>query len=1081
MEKTKRNIPQTPSQFYRKKRPEYFSDSEKIYEVKLPREHFAYELSQISTNQKQDAFETLGRRLAEKFISPSLIPQVGPTGGGDGKTDSETYPVSEVISERWFVPENGWNKNENWAFAISAKQDWKSKIRSDVDKIVKTNRGYTKIFFITNQQIASKKKKETQDELRKEFDIEVIILDGEWIIEKIYANDLISLAVDSLNLSDVYKDEKIKIGENDASRLKRLEEIEEKINNTSRYFEYDYQLVEDALQSAILTRMLEKPKDEVIGKFDRALRFAHKLKNKQQLTRIHYQRAWTYIHWYDEYASFISEFNQFKEYAKQDPNINSIELYFNLINILRGISHNDKIKDEIKDINFKTEEDAYRAVLEDCISNENKPTTSLIANTYKSFLNIFYLLSSEKDVSEELKILNKHLQESRRYLEYPFESFKKLIEVFGEILPDNEDYDILIDSVADISEERASELASGQTFLKRGFQKLEKKYYKDSLIYFGKSVRKLAKDESQDYLYFALRGLNQAYENLGLFWAANNCIIAASSITVKEWYNEGKPNKRFYSCVQEALKKELFIGRIPYLLSWHEIFKVISPQFDEEPLEEGEVPIVELVDGCLSVRLLNSPYDTWKDFSSLPDIFEKETLWLSQDTSLYLLGYTELIEKSQLEKLSGVKTIDDYYNLVANQPFKEQIVYGTSLLDKDVVEFKSIILGVEFFIKFKRNKDLAIFAELLLAFFESFLATSFEEVYPSAEKIIINLEENNGIDWYKTIDNNDSGLYTVELNISGNSKKLNEKIHELLLDITSKILGRNFIFKEAKEYLEKLFKNDELHERRSLIIEHRKFFTSIFGEKPKIFIEDWASNESIKRFDLKRESNPIQIKEEIKEKVKAGSSDKKAQNIKHNQTKVSSIIDNHLWDNAQWKGFGFFISREIPLGVFLAFENGNFGRQIFENWIKRFGRLDQQDEINLSIIKGIDNSNPFWYKVHISKSFEDGILKEGQFMISSSRFHQMNPTNSTNLTNLLNGFNYYKQYYLFPALFKSGGSIEPYTDLGILKRKLTVRNAWEIGEHDFDSVVIKKGDNPFIPSDKPDAPVINLLKSKRDF
>lgn len=181
MKKAKGHIPQTPSEFYRKIRPEYFSDSEKIYEVKLPREHFAYELSQISTNQKQDAFETLGRRLAEKFISPNLIPQVGPTGGGDGKTDSETYPVSEAISERWFIPENSWNKNENWAFAISAKQDWKSKIRSDVDKIVKTNRGYTKIFFITNQQIASKKKKETQDDLRKEYDIEIIILDGEWI------------------------------------------------------------------------------------------------------------------------------------------------------------------------------------------------------------------------------------------------------------------------------------------------------------------------------------------------------------------------------------------------------------------------------------------------------------------------------------------------------------------------------------------------------------------------------------------------------------------------------------------------------------------------------------------------------------------------------------------------------------------------------------------------------------------------------------------------------------------------------------------------------------------------------------
>ncbi len=63
-----------------------------------------------------------------------MIPQVGPTGGGDGKTDSETYPVSPSISDRWFVPENGWNKNEKWAFAISAKEAWKGKAKGDIKK-----------------------------------------------------------------------------------------------------------------------------------------------------------------------------------------------------------------------------------------------------------------------------------------------------------------------------------------------------------------------------------------------------------------------------------------------------------------------------------------------------------------------------------------------------------------------------------------------------------------------------------------------------------------------------------------------------------------------------------------------------------------------------------------------------------------------------------------------------------------------------------------------------------------------------------------------------------------------------------
>ena len=59
----------TPSEFYRKLRPENFSDSKTFYENELPRELLSYELDTITTNQKENQFESLCRRLAEKFIS----------------------------------------------------------------------------------------------------------------------------------------------------------------------------------------------------------------------------------------------------------------------------------------------------------------------------------------------------------------------------------------------------------------------------------------------------------------------------------------------------------------------------------------------------------------------------------------------------------------------------------------------------------------------------------------------------------------------------------------------------------------------------------------------------------------------------------------------------------------------------------------------------------------------------------------------------------------------------------------------------------------------------------------------------
>ncbi|MDM1373820.1 hypothetical protein [Myroides marinus] len=373
----------TPSQFYREIRPEFFSDSKIVAKVILPREQLDYEISQISTNQKHDSFETLSRKLAEKLISPNLIPQVGPTGGGDGKTDSESYPVSNFISNRWYISNNKWNENENWAFAISAKKDWKPKVKSDVKKIVETNRGYTKIFFFSNQKISSRNKTEVQDQIRKEYNVELIILDAEWILEKVYSSQLLNVVIESLNLSITYLEEKI-IGSKDSERIKELEELENQINSPNRFFEIDFQLVEDCLESAIISRMIELPKAEVIGKFERALKFANRLNNIQLKIRIHYQLGWTLINWYDEYKLFYNEFLNVKELVNQEPNINNIEFYLNLFNILITISNVEEVKD-ILVVDYEIEGQDLKTFLTKCSQNQTKPSTSLLASCFDPY------------------------------------------------------------------------------------------------------------------------------------------------------------------------------------------------------------------------------------------------------------------------------------------------------------------------------------------------------------------------------------------------------------------------------------------------------------------------------------------------------------------------------------------------------------------------------------------------------------------------------------------------------------------------------------------------------------------------
>ena len=133
----------SPRDFMRARRPDLYSDSATEREPEVDVAYLHFVLKQVTERKEEVAFEHFCRRLAEKEICPNLITQTGPTGGGDSKVDTETHPVAEGIAERWYVGDPGRASRERWAFAFSAKQDWRPKVREDVRKIAETGRGYT--------------------------------------------------------------------------------------------------------------------------------------------------------------------------------------------------------------------------------------------------------------------------------------------------------------------------------------------------------------------------------------------------------------------------------------------------------------------------------------------------------------------------------------------------------------------------------------------------------------------------------------------------------------------------------------------------------------------------------------------------------------------------------------------------------------------------------------------------------------------------------------------------------------------------------------------------------------------------
>lgn len=168
----------SPSAYYRELRPQYFSDTVVRYEIPLTQELFDLQLALLSTKKMQSVFENFVVAIAKRNITPNIKPQTGPDGGGDGKVDAETYEVSNDISDKWYSIEDTANGKEYWAFAISCKKQWKPKLTSDVAKIVATNRGYTKALFFTNQYVKSSTRADAEEDLTKQYGINVKIYDA---------------------------------------------------------------------------------------------------------------------------------------------------------------------------------------------------------------------------------------------------------------------------------------------------------------------------------------------------------------------------------------------------------------------------------------------------------------------------------------------------------------------------------------------------------------------------------------------------------------------------------------------------------------------------------------------------------------------------------------------------------------------------------------------------------------------------------------------------------------------------------------------------------------------------------------
>ena len=1087
-----------PSDFMRARRPYLFSDTEVAEEARLDRSTFALSPGTLTQRKQELDFERFARKLSEKEICPNLLPQTGPTGGGDSKVDSETYPVASEVSERWYYADTKGSQGttERWAFAFSAKEKWKDKVYSDIKSIAGTGRGYTKAYFITSRAVKDKDRAAVEDDLRKTYGIDVRILDRTWIIEKVFSNRRETLAIETLKLS-VPLAPSPKKGPRDTSREAELNELETEITDPERYQGLDYQLVEDALQAALLARGLEVPRVEVDGRFERASRFAEERGTTQQQLRCAYQRAWTYFWWYDDFSSFNRQYDLVERLAQDSSQISDTELLKNLWQLLYTSVERNHI--DPPDAKLPERTALLEGELARLQKEQGRPSVALHARASQLLMELTKAHTNPEQLKKVLRGFREVFEKSRGLIDFPAQEFIEVLTDLGEYFTDDAKFDEVFESLLEIARERQSVAVSGRMLLRRGIQKLKGKKPYEAIRLLGRAQQHLAMHESRGEMALALGLCANAYEAVGLLWAARGGMLLAANQALKEFWERGNITGQALSCVRRMIWIELQLGRVPCALAWVEVFFALNgaAQRDAERQRRLEEEWM-YIDGSLGYLLLHTDIFDLKNLGFLPNVLEHLHFDASWMALLYALGYEERLRKEEAIPADEMpEGVQDFFDKWAAQPGLSDLP-APEFLDKQTVELHSNVLGCEVTVSLPNDNNSLFWAEAILAGLEAFLATSLQAAAPHTATLQINIVPRDfmteALEF--TVDTVPRTAIEVRYRkydsaFEDDSETVKDKLMELISTITGYIAMPPA---DAMKFFENLIRDERGFGRALLITSVKTMIGNILGSRPKIRISDWDANGSFtESFPLVREQPWVPAARATPEEVEAkaptvgkGESPPEmfdVERLKHRDRKVFSLINIDLWNKANWSGTGYITSEDPDEAPFLAliFKDPKAAAAIFQGWKEEVGKQDSAERIRVSIITGVSRKNPAAYRVLVSANPDWSPARKDKVdhFVIVARINEMNPKDSSNLDRFLESYHRKKQYVLVPGQLGSNGLGGWARDLKILKNELNVRPAWQIGAHDPDMVAIHDDDDVIIPEGVTDAPVLGAIARKK--
>ncbi len=1093
----------SPLEFMRQRHPHLFSDSEVVTEAQIPRPMLDTYLETLTNRKQENEFEYFARLLAEKEICPNLRPQTGPTGGGDGKVDTETYPVAEEISGRWFAGDANAGR-ERWAFAFSTKKTWKSKVQTDVANILSTGRSYARIVLVTSRYARAKDRSDLEDRLTESVDIPVTIHDRSWILDKVYSNNHLELAARALNIDGYREVSTRRVGPNDFAREKELQDLDAQIADPNRYAGSRYALAGDCLQSALIARSLGRPQMEVEGRFAAAARYADEVGYNAQRLRVVYNRAWTAFFWYGDYALYNTLYDQVDVLALGSANAADPDLLFNLWQLLRSAVRHGGLSIEAARIEERGVQLAK--ALERIAGDASRPNNALQAQTSRLLMRATEAFHAGDGSALDMvwDKLREVVRQSEGLGSYSIDRLHDLLSELGQYVPESQAFDTLFDNLVSVIEKRRSESEGGKAYLERGLQKLEKGLPYDAIRLLGRAETRLVKPEYRGDLVLALLAISQAYQKVGLLWAARNKALVSSELLLTQFAEHGELDRRSLVPLEWLVWLELQLGRVPHVLATIELVNAVAAQLkltDEAREKLADHRLIQ--EGAFGVLLFNTSLDQLRELECLPDALAQLGLETTRMALLWALGRDDAIRsEGYLPPEEPSSALSGFFAKWDDQPVKADLPAEPSLLCGDTVEMRSIVLGCEFVITAVNDTASVCLAESLLAVIESFLATSLGiPVMPYRERCdIVVRRRDSGAVGPEIVFNDELGATSAVVTHYANGPFGGAPAFEIfgdwLRDALISIVLHVMVIPEPKAWLEQVAGNEDGFSRAIALGNIAIATENVYGTDPKLNLAAWLKRGD-RRYELRRDQtwNADAGGEGKVEAGKQATQRSRArfgrgppppgllpEGSKHSQYRVASLIDIPLWNNAKWSATGFAsYGPGVAPCLALAFRDFEAGKRIFEGWRARIGPIDRGEALRIAIITGIDRTKPDAYVVHVSRDLEDVLSTYGQnFFVVTSRINRMDAVDPRNLQRFLRDYADAGAFLLAPMEFMGGPKPQIDTTLGIMKSKLVIRRAWEIDEHDPDLVVIHADDEPVIPKGVGDVPVLRALARARE-